>query len=118
MDRHLTLTEHEIDVVLEALFFKYKRLAKMLKNDHKLLNTVWGERWSMEAVELAKLREKIIEERKMDIEIDIEVVNKTTGEAWYLHEVEFRAYINKNKILTHSQKMEMQAGEVEDERRY
>ena len=52
----------------------------------------------------------------MDNYIDIEVVNKTTGEAWYLHEVEFRAYLNKNQILTHSQKMEMQAGEVEDDK--
>ena len=63
MDRNLTLTEHEIDVVLEALFFKYKRLANMLKNDHKLLNTIWGERLSKEAIELDQLHKKIIKER-------------------------------------------------------
>ena len=39
----------------------------------------------------------------MDTDIDILVVNKTTGEAWYLHEVEFRAYLNKNQILTQYQ---------------
>ena len=63
MDKSLTLTEHEIDVVLEALFFKYKRLANMLKNDHKLLNTIWGKRWANEAIELDKLYKKIIKER-------------------------------------------------------
>ena len=49
------------------------------------------------------------------METVIQVLNKNTGEIWDLSEVEFRA-IHVNNILTHDQKMEMQAGEVEDDK--
>lgn len=62
-DNTVILNEHEWDVVLNSMFFKYKRLAEMLKNDNKLLNTPFGQNCANEAVEIEKIRKKIIEER-------------------------------------------------------
>jgi len=62
-DNTVILNEHEWDVVLDSMFFKYKRLAEMLKNDNKLLNTPFGQNCAKEAVEIEKIRKKIIEER-------------------------------------------------------
>ena len=59
----VVLNEHEWDVVLGSMFFRYKRLAEMLKNDNKLLNTPFGQNCAKEAVEIEKIRKKIIEER-------------------------------------------------------
>lgn len=62
-DNIVILNEHEWDVVLNSMFFKYKRLAEMLKNDNKLLNTPFGQNCAKEAIEIDKIRNKIIEER-------------------------------------------------------
>ena len=59
----VVLNEHEWDVVLEAMHFGYKRLAEMFKNDNKLLNTPFGQKYAQEAVEIEKIRKKIIEKR-------------------------------------------------------
>ena len=46
------------------------------------------------------------------METVIEVLNKNTGDIWNLSDVEFRAtHVNKNQILTHDQKMELQESE-------